>query len=94
MLMTLRFTLAFVCTTCVAALASAGTPKWVDVPAGDMTDAVELLAHRYEVDVIYPGDLLKGQTTQGVNGTFEVVDAFGKLLEGTSFVLSKEGMHC
>ena len=89
--MTLRCTLAFVCMTCVTALASAGTPKFVDVPADDLTDAVELLAKRYEVDVIYPSELLRGRGTQGLNGAFEAVDAFKKLLEGTPLVLSREG---
>ncbi len=89
--MPLRFTLAFVCMTCVATLASAGTPKFVDIPADDLTDAVELLATQYEVDVIYPSDLLRGRETQGVSGAFEAMDAFRKLLEGTPLVLSKEG---
>jgi hypothetical protein len=89
--MALRCILAFVCMTCVAALASAGTPKFVDIPADDLTDAVELLAKRYEVDVIYPSDLLRGRETRGVHGEFEIVDAFRKLLESTPLVLSKEG---
>ena len=89
--MKLRCTLAFVCMTCVTALASAGTPKFVNVPADDLTDAVELLAKQYEVDVIYPSDLLRGRETQGLNGEFEAVDAFKKLLEDTPLALSKEG---
>ena len=40
--------------TCVTALASAGTPKFVDVPADDLTDAVELLAKQYEVESYTP----------------------------------------
>jgi hypothetical protein len=77
--------------TCVTALAGAGTLKFVGVPADDLTDAVELLAKQYEVDVIYPSDLLRGRETQGLNGAFDAVDAFKKLLEGTPLVLSKEG---
>jgi hypothetical protein len=89
--MALRSTFAFACMTCMAALASAGTPKFVDLPADDLTDAVELLAKQYEVDVIYPSDLLKGRESQRINGAFEAVDAFRKLLESTPLVLSKEG---
>jgi secretin/TonB-like protein len=89
--MTLRCLLAFVCTSCVTALASAGTPKFVDVPPDDLNDAVELLAKWYEVDVIYPSDLIRGRETPGLNGAFEAEDAFKKLLEGTPLVLSKEG---
>jgi hypothetical protein len=89
--MTPRRILAFICMTCVAALASAGTLKFVDVPAGDLADAVELLARQYEVNVMYPGGLLSGRKTQGFNGAFEAADAFRKLLESTPLVLSKEG---
>ena len=89
--MALRCLLVFVCMTCVATLACAGTPKFVDIPAHDLTDAVELLAKQYEVDVIYPSDLLRGRATEGIHGEFDAVDAFRKLLESTPLVLSKEG---
>lgn len=80
---------------CAAALAVAETPleitRAVNVPAGDLMDALESLARQCGVDVIYPGGLLKGRKTQGVNGTLEPVDAFKRLLEGAPLVLSEEG---
>src|SRR5262249_33853336 len=67
----LRCTLAFVCMTCVTALASAGASQFVHVPADELSNAVELLAKQYQVDVIYPSDLLRGRATRGLNGAFE-----------------------
>lgn len=83
--------LAFVCMASFAALASAETPKAVNVPAGDLIDAVESLAKQYGVDVIYPSGPLKGRTTPGLSGTLEPMDAFKRLLDGTPLTLSEEG---
>jgi Secretin and TonB N terminus short domain len=71
--------------------AFAETPLAVSVPAGDLSEALELLARQYGVDVIYPSEQLKGKKTQGVVGTFEPTQAFTKLLDGTSLTLSEEG---
>jgi hypothetical protein len=81
--------LAFACTV-LAATCAMGAPKSVSVPPGALTDALESLARQYGVDIIYPSSSLHGQTTHGVSGTLEPVDAFRKLLEGTSLALREE----
>ncbi len=80
-------------TAAVPAMAHAAqeTARAVDVPAGDMADAVESLARQCDVDVMYPSAVLKGQATRGVSGMLAPTAAFGKLLEGTSFELSEDG---
>jgi hypothetical protein len=74
-----------------ATAAFAETPLAVSVPAGDLSQALELLARQYGLDVIYPSEQLKGKKTRGVAGTLEPTQAFTKLLEGTSLVISEEG---
>jgi hypothetical protein len=82
--------LAFVWLLSAAAFAGA-EPRAVSVPAGELIDAIDFLAKQYGVDVIYPSGSLRGQKTRGLNGTFEPMDAFKKLLDGTPLVLSEEG---
>jgi hypothetical protein len=83
--------LAFTCMVATAALASAETPKFVSVPAGDLIEGLESLAKQCGLDIIYPSGPLKGRRTQGVNGTLGSVDAFKRLLQGTPLVISEEG---
>jgi hypothetical protein len=86
--------LAFVCLICIAsqtlAQAHRGEPSAVNVPAGNLNDAVESLARQVGVDVMYPGNLLEGLRTRGVSGTHAPVEAFGRLLESTSLVLVED----
>jgi len=83
--------LAFACMVSAAAVAIAQTPKSVSVPAGELVDALELLAKQCGVDIIYPGGQLKGLKTRGVNGTLEPTAAFKTLLEGTPLTLREAG---
>lgn len=66
----------------------------VNVPAGPLVDAVELLARQAGINVMYQGDVLRGQSTTGLSGSFAPRDAFARLLEGTSLVatLRNEGV--
>jgi hypothetical protein len=62
----------------------------VSVAAGSLDDAVESLAKQTGVGVMYVGSLLDGKTTAGVEGTLAPRDAFARLLEGTSLILTEE----
>jgi len=83
----LAFTFAF----SLSAHAVADQRKLVDVRAGSLADALETLAKQCGVDVIYPSNQLKGLTTSGVQGELGVLEAFVKLVEGTSLVVREEG---
>jgi hypothetical protein len=79
--------LPFVFSACALVTAQAEprheAPQVVNVPAGDLGDAVESLARQMGVDVMYRGGTLSGLRTAGVQGRFEVATAFDRLLKGT-----------
>ena len=76
--------LSLACAALISGNAFAATPKPVHVPAGDLSLAIETLAKQLSVDVIYASSALQGLKTTGVNGDLEPVEAFRKLVEGTS----------
>ena len=82
--------LAFVCSVSVAANAIADSPKTVNVPAGDLTTALELLAKQSGVELVYRPEQLKGLRTQGVQGTLSSEEAVTKLLQGTQLTLQTD----
>jgi iron complex outermembrane recepter protein len=89
--MALRTTLvALALSISISAHAVADSPKAIDVPAGDLSAALESLARQYGVDVIYPSEQLEGVRTHGVTGTLGVREAFTKLLEGTGLEIMSE----
>jgi hypothetical protein len=63
------------CALLLAMNASGADPKFVNVTAGDLTDALESLAKQCGVDVIYPSAQLRG---------------FRKLLEGTPLIVTQK----
>lgn len=85
--------LAFACSTSLAAFAhahdseKAHDAKQVDVPAGDLTSALEALARQSGIELVYQTEQLKGLTTQGVRGHLSPEEAVTKLLEGTTLIL-------
>jgi hypothetical protein len=78
------------CALLLAMNASGADPKVVNVPAGDLADALESLAKQCGVDVIYPSAQLKGLKTAGVRGALEPLEAFRKLLEGTPLIVTQK----
>ncbi|HEY0940444.1 MAG TPA: TonB-dependent receptor [Steroidobacter sp.] len=79
--------LALACSVVLASNAMADAPKAVDVPAGDLIEAIELLVRQSGVEVVYRPEQLKGLQTSGVHGTLTAADAITKLLEGTALAL-------
>lgn len=82
--------LALACSVALATNAVADTPLAIDVPAGDLTEAIELLVRQSGVEVIYRPEQLKGLRTSGVHGTLTAEAAISKLLEGTSLALRSD----
>jgi outer membrane receptor protein involved in Fe transport len=80
--------LAFACAISLSAHAFADAPKRVDVPAGDLTLALQKLADQSGVEFIYSADQLRGLRTSGVHGEYTTEEAVAKLLEGTKLKLS------
>jgi iron complex outermembrane receptor protein len=72
-----------VCGLSVTAHAMADQKSHVNVPAGDLTAGLELLAKQSGAEFVYSADQLKGLRTHGVAGDLSAKDAVTKLLEGS-----------
>lgn len=64
----------------------ADNPKPVNVPAGDLTTALELLEKQSGVEIVYRPDLLRGVHTGGVKGTLSSEEAVTTLAGAHSAV--------
>jgi iron complex outermembrane receptor protein len=87
---TMRFlSLAFVCFLSVAAIAAppmaiADSPTTaINIPAGDLGAALDLLSKQTGTATVYRPDQVKGLKTRGVRGTLSAGAAAKMLLEGT-----------
>src|SRR6185312_9889470 len=58
-----------------------------DVPAGDLTAALETLEKQSGVEILYRPEMLRGLRTRGVHGTLTSEAALASLLEGTKLSL-------
>jgi iron complex outermembrane recepter protein len=77
-------------TVSISANALADSPKPVNVPAGDLTTALELLEKQSGVEIVYRPEMLKGLRTSGVKGTLSSEEAVTKLLKGTKLTLHSD----
>ena len=75
------------CSISLAAFASTASPQRIDVPAGDLTSALESLARQSGIELVYRIEELKGLRTRGVAGNLTPVQAVTRLLEGTPLVI-------
>jgi hypothetical protein len=66
---------------------AADAAKYLDIPAGDLATALELLARQSQVEIIYSREQLAGLHTSGVHGDLTARDALTQLLKGTSLVV-------
>ena len=83
--MTIRATLAAVaCVISFSAHAVADQPKQVNIPAGDLIPALEVLEKQTAIALVFQPDQLKSFHSQGVTGTYEPKDAVRLLLKGRS----------
>jgi outer membrane receptor protein involved in Fe transport len=66
---------------------AADTAKYLDIPAGELTTALEVLARQSQVELIYSREQLAGLRTAGVHGDLTAKDAVTQLLQGTGLVV-------
>lgn len=66
---------------------AADAQRRVEVPAGDLLTAIEVLQQQSDVQVVYNDGDLRGLRTSGVQGTLTTQEAVRKLLEGTKLRL-------
>lgn len=82
-------TLALLAASSVTHAADATTlaPKSIEVPAGSLASALEMVAKQYGVNVIYTSSELRNLATAGVKGKLTAHQAVEKLLEGTPLTI-------
>lgn len=80
--------LAIACAVSFSARVMANEPRKVDVPAGELTAALQKLAEQSGVEFVYSAAQLKGMRTNGVRGEFTAEQAVTLLLQGTTLRLT------
>jgi TonB-dependent receptor len=80
--------LAIACAVSFSARVMANEPHKVDVPAGELTVALQKLAEQSGVEFVYSAAELKGIRTNGVRGEFTAERAVTLLLQGTTLRLT------
>jgi len=82
--MSFRTTLvAIACAISMSAHAIADEPKKVDIPAGDLRQALLQLSKQYGADLVYRPEQITGLKTHGAHGELTTKQAVSLLLEGT-----------
>jgi outer membrane receptor protein involved in Fe transport len=84
-----KLVLALACSAALAAHAQSGT-ETLDIPAGDLTTALDSLARQSGAQFVYSADELKGLRTGGVKGSMTAPEALEKLLRGSGHHLQRD----
>jgi outer membrane receptor protein involved in Fe transport len=74
----------------LAAQAAETSVQRIDIPAGDLAMALNLLAKQSGADLVYRPEQVQGVKTAGVRGKLSAEAALAKLLEGTSLKLNTD----
>ena len=86
--MTVRATIAAVLAgLSMSAHAIADSPKRVDIPAGELRQALLQLSEQFGTDLVYSPEQIQGIQTRGAHGELTTEQAVTKLLEGTPLEL-------
>jgi iron complex outermembrane recepter protein len=80
--------LVALCSLLIGAYVLADTPKRaINIPAGDLGSALQLLAKQSGADIVYRPEQVKGLKTGGVSGNLSTQEALDVLLKGTVLTL-------
>ncbi len=79
---------ALFCSLTLSTSSAAESARQVNIPAGALTSALELLAKQSQVEFIYSRQQLEGLQTRGVRGDLTAREALTRLLEGTGLVVT------
>lgn len=77
-------------TMLIASHAFANAPKRVDIPAGDLSQALLRLSQQYDADLVYRPEQVHGLKTRGAHGELTSEQAITRLLEGTGLQVRAE----
>jgi iron complex outermembrane receptor protein len=79
-----------VATLCVVLCPALADSQRIDIPAGDLSAALEYLSTRSGTGLVYRPDQVKGVKTRGVHGALSPEEAVKQLLEGTGLQVSRD----
>lgn len=82
--------LSLACSVALAAQAQAAPGGRIDLPAGELTTALNALAKQSGTQLVYRADQLKGQRTGGVQGATSPDQALDRLLHGSGFEAQRD----
>ena len=85
--MTFRSTLAAVACTISFSAHAIADPRQINIPAGDLVPALEILEKQAAIELVFQPSQLKPFHTMGVTGIYEPKDAVRILLKGTPLEL-------
>jgi outer membrane receptor protein involved in Fe transport len=80
-----RLKAALAMSSCVAIAASAAQAENFNIPAGDLSAALDRYTQQTGVSLIVSGDAVRGVRTKGVHGDLNPESALGRILNGTGF---------
>jgi iron complex outermembrane recepter protein len=80
--------LTLVCVMDLSPCALADSPHEIDIPAGQLTVALQALAEQSGIQFVYSAEDLQGVCTRGAHGSFTMRTAVAKLLEGTDLAVT------
>ena len=87
--MTFRSILAAVaCAFPLAAYAITHQPNEIDIPAGELSEALRQLSNQYGADLVYRPEQVYGVQTHGAHGNLTSEEAVKRLLEGSKLQVS------
>jgi iron complex outermembrane recepter protein len=78
------------CLSSVSVALADAPQRPINIPAGDLNTALELLSKQSGTELVFRPEQVKGLKTKGVHGTLSVPEAIKKLLVGTGLELSTD----
>lgn len=84
-----RLLLSLACSVALAAQAQAVSGP-INVPAGDLSSALNTLARQSGTQLVYHADQLRGMQTPGVQGATSTSQALETLLQGSGFAATRD----
>src|SRR5262245_22326166 len=75
---------AIACALSITANAIANPPASIDIPAGELIEALKSLSTQSNIELVYQPEQLRELRTSGVKGTYTPRQAIDLLLKGTT----------
>lgn len=81
---------ALACVLAISGTALADAAHELNVPAGELTDALSILARQADVELVFQQEQVQGFRTEGLRGSYAVEEAIRILVKGTALQVHKD----